>query len=821
MQSSIKDIAKFRGAASSHNYNQLQESLFFDMTNMFNIMSEFENRLQETSELQVVDNLYTQMKLSELMIENQKLRSKIDTALYKDDRKIYIDVFNAEPIEVATTPVINKQFNQINLRNHSATSKLYLYDEGLDLVTIPGSLKYEILPVADENTIDNDLRMAFNGNINEFFVRKVVADDPMPKEMEIILELPDNIISSRNINSIEISPYPYNSLDILDIEYQLNGNWTRIPGFTSHKDYIAETNITEYGDIADTGYIKDAENIKLCFDKIAMAKVRIRLRQRTYLTENNKFIFYFGIKTLDINCENVIGNYCEFSSDIYFEEDAPKLITSIVPFFNNDRILSDQTNEKKSLMSYEFYEVDEDGAIEYIKNSLPIVAHNKHYRVVTKMYYDRINDINPSLRGLEIKYNLTDQVEEDNCTCIIKNITMNVDENIIIGFDKEAHISMLNASADIINDCEVPGHADNSEVKYKYKIKTSTSDCYIENDRLITKSEGSLILTVEVHYNGKIVKKDFTYNVIREERPTYTLNYSCDTNRGKLAGPTVQKIMHGHDATMVEAIPLSHSQFIKWSDEVKTPRRLDTNVTSHLDVEAIFEAATYPVTFMGYKAAPVLEVIEVQQVIYNSAAQAPTLNEIDGYKFLGWDKPFTTITGPLTVTAQYSKTHLVTFVDYNGVVLDKQVVEDGGSAKAPVNPVRPGFTFKGWDKPFTNIKTDTIVTALYEAKKYTVTFKNHDGTILKTEEVLYRHSATAPQVPDRPGYEFAGWDKAFSSIIDDLVVTATYKRKEYTVTFVDEHGSTLMTSKISHGNTATPPTAPDKTGYTFLGWEKQ
>ena len=57
---------------------------------------------------------------------------------------------------------------------------------------------------------------------------------------------------------------------------------------------------------------------------------------------------------------------------------------------------------------------------------------------------------------------------------------------------------------------------------------------------------------------------------------------------------------------------------------------------------------------------------------------------------------------------------------------------------------------------------------------YTVTFKDHDGTVLKTETVEEGKAATAPADPKRENFTFAGWDKSFKKITSDLVVTATY-----------------------------------------------
>ena len=55
----------------------------------------------------------------------------------------------------------------------------------------------------------------------------------------------------------------------------------------------------------------------------------------------------------------------------------------------------------------------------------------------------------------------------------------------------------------------------------------------------------------------------------------------------------------------------------------------------------------------------------------------------------------------------------VSFYDWDGMMLDEQLVEAGAGAVAPPDPVRYGFIFTGWDNDFINITCDIIITALY------------------------------------------------------------------------------------------------------------
>ena len=147
----------------------------------------------------------------------------------------------------------------------------------------------------------------------------------------------------------------------------------------------------------------------------------------------------------------------------------------------------------------------------------------------------------------------------------------------------------------------------------------------------------------------------------------------------------------------------------------------------------------------------------------------------DIYNYDGEPIEFAIQNGAVTVAAAQPEMHTVTFKDWDGTVLKTQEVQHGGDAEAPADPTRVGYTFTGWDKAFTNITADLVVTAQYEINTYTVTFKDWDGTVLKTQEVQYGGDAEAPADPTRTGYTFTGWDKAFTNITADLVVTAQYE----------------------------------------------
>ncbi|MBS5395018.1 MAG: InlB B-repeat-containing protein [Clostridium sp.] len=236
-------------------------------------------------------------------------------------------------------------------------------------------------------------------------------------------------------------------------------------------------------------------------------------------------------------------------------------------------------------------------------------------------------------------------------------------------------------------------------------------------------------------------------------------------------------------------------------------------ITGNTEITAQY-VKTWTVTFKDDDGT----VLKTETVDEGTAATAPTNPTRDGYRFTGWDKTFDTVTGNTEITAQYVKTWTVTFKDDDGTVLKTEIVDEGTGATAPTEPIKDGHTFAGWDVMFDNVTGDTVVTATYEIDQYTVIFKDWNGTELKTEQVVYNTAATAPVAPTRDGYRFTGWDKTFDTITGNTEITAQYV-KTWTVTFRDEDGSVLKTENVDEGTGATAPTAPIKDGYRFTGWD--
>ena len=302
-----------------------------------------------------------------------------------------------------------------------------------------------------------------------------------------------------------------------------------------------------------------------------------------------------------------------------------------------------------------------------------------------------------------------------------------------------------------------------------------------------------------------IVKAQYEIN-------TYTVRFF--DNDGKQIG--ADQVINWNEAAVEpndEDIPAVEGHtFTGWDKDFD-------HVKSDLDIKALYEINTYIVYFYDMVGN---QLGETQIIEYGKAAVAPEAPAVEGYHFTGWDKDFGAVKSDLIVNATYEKNvYTVTFVDKDDNVLKEEKVKWDEAATAPSAPSWEGHTFTGWDTDFNHVKSDLTVKPIYDTKLYTVRFIDWNGKELKAEKVEYGAGATAPKAPEREGYTFAGWDKAFDLITEDLTVKATYTVNVYTVTFVDKESKAIgEAQKVEYGKAAVAPEAPAVEGYHFTGWDK-
>ena len=161
-----------------------------------------------------------------------------------------------------------------------------------------------------------------------------------------------------------------------------------------------------------------------------------------------------------------------------------------------------------------------------------------------------------------------------------------------------------------------------------------------------------------------------------------------------------------------------------------------------------------------------------------------------------------------------------------------EAVENGTELTAQATAIA-GYSFVNWTSGETEVSNEnpykftaeanTSLTANFKANMYDVTF-DVDGQ-KKTSSQAFGSVITAPEVPTKTGYTFAGWSPAFVEgakvPVDGITYTATWTINQYTITFDTDGGSEVAAITQDYASAVTAPAAPTKTGYTFKGWDKE
>ena len=101
---------------------------------------------------------------------------------------------------------------------------------------------------------------------------------------------------------------------------------------------------------------------------------------------------------------------------------------------------------------------------------------------------------------------------------------------------------------------------------------------------------------------------------------------------------------------------------------------------------------------------------------------------------------------------------------------------------------------------------------------HSVTFVDYDGTVLSAQSVAHGSAAIEPTAPEREGYAFIGWDKDFSNVTKDMTVTAQYSANSYSITYtINGEEYTAQTYEFGAAVSAPEYTVPE--GHTFSGWD--
>ena len=295
---SVRRPARFRGALTSSDYNDSQEEIITDIQDLSNVVNSLNARLTRTTLILNNENAHLRRKVNALR-EQQNFQEK--TAVdFNTLTHRFVDLSNTEGISFPNglddtrSAMLSAEYGEVTLPANSIENKFYTTSLASNkLVTPPlnitvsgtfdkgsgnGLVNYE----KGGKVYAGKTEYAFNGVNDLYWVRKIEfpLDSRVDEvECELTVVVPEG--SSSNSNLMDIIPYPNGALDVTELATasDLGNNFIRVDGFEPKDNLVAR---------------------RYHFPSTIVDQVKIRLRQRNWVEENGKKVFYYGLQELGL-----------------------------------------------------------------------------------------------------------------------------------------------------------------------------------------------------------------------------------------------------------------------------------------------------------------------------------------------------------------------------------------------------------------------------------------------------------------------------------------------------------------------------------------
>lgn len=241
-------------------------------------------------------------------------------------------------------------------------------------------------------------------------------------------------------------------------------------------------------------------------------------------------------------------------------------------------------------------------------------------------------------------------------------------------------------------------------------------------------------------------------------------------------------------------------------------------ITSNINSDRVINSKYEILSLNITYIGPEDEVLFVDKVNYGESMNA-FIPDVYGYTFIKWDRSVKSVKNDLTIIGEFEKNHYnVNFYNANNELIDSQKVLYKDNVIPPLNNEVYGYTFESWDHDLSIVTKDIDVYGIYTRNKYNVTFTSFDGVIYTTS-LLYLDTIVYPDITVPKGYLFKKWDKTIQVIEEDIVISAVFEKIEYDVTFYDFDNNVITTKRVKYQESVSAPLPKKVKGYTFTGWD--
>ena len=185
-------------------------------------------------------------------------------------------------------------------------------------------------------------------------------------------------------------------------------------------------------------------------------------------------------------------------------------------------------------------------------------------------------------------------------------------------------------------------------------------------------------------------------------------------------------------------------------------------------------------------------------------------------------------TSPLPIT--------ITWLNYDGSLLKTSSVSYGetpsydGEVPTKEGDAQYSYVFQGWYPALSPVTEETTYTAKFTSQTnlYAITWKDYDGTVLDVDNLpygavpAYDGSDPVRANDNEYSYRFTGWSPEIVPVVREAAYVAQYEavRSYFTIAYSPNGGSGGPASQLKEKGVdlTIPSEIPERSGYTFMGW---
>jgi len=303
----VRRPARHRGQLISADYNDTQEEIISDIQEISSVVNSLNSKLTKSILILSNENAYLRRQISALKEQQnyaEQTSVRFNTVVHR-----FVDFSDTSGISFPNglddtrSAMLAAEYGELTLPPNSIENKFYVTSLTSNKIVSPplnvtvlgtfdkgegdGTVNYERGGTVTEGTPE----YAFNG-INElYWTRKIEfpLDSRVDQvECELTITVPEG--SSSNANLIEVVPFPNGSVDITELATasDLGNNFIRVSSFEPVDNLVAR---------------------RYHFPAKVVDQIKIRLRQRNWIEENGKKVFYYGLQELGLKLVDYDKSY--------------------------------------------------------------------------------------------------------------------------------------------------------------------------------------------------------------------------------------------------------------------------------------------------------------------------------------------------------------------------------------------------------------------------------------------------------------------------------------------------------------------------------